>query len=460
MKVDGYIRVSRTGGRAGPSYITEDVQRETIERLVAAHGLELGEVVAERDVSGSRRVEDRELGRLIERVERGESGGVVVWKISRFSRSLAGSVVAAKRITSAGGRLLAGDFDSAGPMGNALLGLMSGLAEDDLDARREGWEQTRRRHVERGVANGRAPLGYRKRPDGRFEVVEREAAKVRDAFERRAAGEPLAAIGRRYGWSHSTVRQILANVAYLGVARSGAFVHESAHPALVERELWERAQGTPARSPLATGALTAERLLQGVAYCAGCGRTLKVVHRRRADGSRVSSYYCKDAAADTCDERAFVHADQLDEYVGDWFLGALASAPRMVDVVAVGRELEAAQVALAAAERELAAFVELGDSIERELFQRGYAARVARRDEAREKVGHLAARLPSLPAGGSIVNFWDGFDAAERREVLAGYLGRVVVSRGASADLAGHVSIEWPDGSVANDERRVRKAAA
>ena len=63
MSFDGYIRVSVTRGRSGPGFISPQVQRDTIERLAAAKGLELGEVVEELDVSEGNRVEERELGR-------------------------------------------------------------------------------------------------------------------------------------------------------------------------------------------------------------------------------------------------------------------------------------------------------------------------------------------------------------------------------------------------------------
>ena len=245
MRFDGYIRVSDTKGRGGESFLSPAIQRDTIERLAKAKSIELGEIVEEIDVSGGKRIEDRELGRLLERVETGESAGVIVWKLSRFSRSLLDAVEATMRITRAGGRLIADDFDSAQPMGKAMLGLLAGLAEEELDARREGWRQARARSVERGVPNGRAPLGYRKRPDGRLEIVEKEARVVRQAFKQRAQGIAFSEIGRRHGWSHSTARQVLSNIAYLGVARSGEYVNESAHPPIVSRELWDAAQEGP-----------------------------------------------------------------------------------------------------------------------------------------------------------------------------------------------------------------------
>jgi hypothetical protein len=71
----GYVRVSSTKGRSGESFISPQVQRYTIERLAAMKGLELGDIVEELDVSGSRRVAERELGRLVDKVESGESEG-------------------------------------------------------------------------------------------------------------------------------------------------------------------------------------------------------------------------------------------------------------------------------------------------------------------------------------------------------------------------------------------------
>jgi DNA invertase Pin-like site-specific DNA recombinase len=417
-------------------------------------------IVEELDVSGGKRIEDRELGRLVERVERGESDGIVVWKLSRFSRRLLDAVETTKRITDAGGRLIAEDLDSMQSMSKALLGLMAGLAEEELDARREGWRQARARSVERGVPNGRAPLGYRKRPDGRLEVVKADARKVLDAFKRSAAGEADSQIGRRYGWSHTTTRQILANPAYIGVARSGEFSKEDAHPAIVDPRLWDAVQSRRRHQGPPPGETTRDRLLLGIARCAGCGRTLKVVRRKRADGSFVVSYFCKDAASDPCRDRAYVHADELDAFITAWFEESLASAPRMIDVVQAGQELEQAQAEQAEAEEQLYAYIEGADALDKALFQRGLSARQARLDEARQHVAHLSARLASIPAGGTLTALWADFEPIERRQVLAGFLDRVEVSRGASAGLEGHVQIVWSDGAVADDEAVAGKAAA
>lgn len=91
---------------------------------------------------------------------------------------------------------------------------------------------------------------------------------------------------------------------------------------------------------------------------------------------------------------------------------------------------------------------------------RKWTARQKRLDNARAKVQAASVRTMRLPLGGSLIELWDGFTPAERRDVLAGFLDRIDVRRGASSDLTGHVRIVWTDGSVAYKEKRVRIAAA
>jgi len=462
MSFDAYIRVSATKGREGKeNFLSPTIQRDTIERLAREKGLELGEVVEELDVSGGKSIDKRELGRLVRKVEDGESEGVIVWKLSRFSRSLPDCVDAAYRIKDASGRLVADDYDSHNPRSATLLGVLAGLAEDERMERSEGWRQARRHSVEqRGVPNGRAPFGYRKLEDGRPAIVKADAKIIVKVFEQRAAGVPFSQIARERGWSHSTTRQRLSNPTYRGLARSGEFERENAFPAIISPDLWNAAQAGRVRQGAPPGETTKDRLLLGIARCAGCGKSLKVVRRKRADGSFVVSYFCKDAASEPCPDRAFVHANDLDAFVAAWFETALATTPRLVDVVSAGRELEHAQAVEVEAKEQLHSYIENADTLDKALFQRGLSARQRRVDEAREQVHQLSARLVRIPAGGPLIDLWQDFDPLERREVLAGFLGAVQVDRGASSDLPGHVTITWSDGTVAQDKARIRVAAA
>jgi site-specific DNA recombinase len=457
-----YLRQSRAKERT----ISIEEQRRDIHQWAAAAGVDLAPEVVEQNVSGSKPWRERGLGAAVDACERGESSGVIVAWQDRLSRENGRATAEVwEALEKAGARLVcaAEGLDTATGDHEMLFTIKAAIAREQWKRHRANWERAKRSATERGVPSGRAPIGYRKKPGRPLEVHPRESVKVLEAFELRAQGIPFSEIGRRFGWSHSTARQILVNEVYLGVLRHGDVVREDAHPAIVSRDLFDRVQASRTTSPVPPGVTTADRLLRGLARCAGCGRTLKTVRRRRADGSYLPAYFCKDAAGERCPDRAYVHAEDLDRFVADWFEQALRSTPRMVDVVAQARDLEDAQRERGKAEAELAAFVENASALDPVLFQRGIASRQKRAEEARGRVQELSGRVTRLPSGGTFIDLWDGFTPAERRDVLGGFLDRVEVSRGASSDLPGHVRIVWTGGDVAevaDDEARVRVAAA
>src|SRR3954466_6122163 len=90
--IDGYIRVSRVGDRSGESYISPDVQQRAIEAWAAERAVELVLHEPEENVSGG--TMDRPVfNRLMERIRAKESGGLVVYKLDRFARTLVGGLV-------------------------------------------------------------------------------------------------------------------------------------------------------------------------------------------------------------------------------------------------------------------------------------------------------------------------------------------------------------------------------
>lgn len=109
---------------------------------------------------------------------------------------------------------------------------------------------------------GVPPIGYR--PDGRsLAIVEEHASIIRDVFERYIAlgcvrsvalelqeNDTLVprretATGRSIGgsfFSRGQVYKILGNPTYVGEIHHNGRVHAGNHPAIIERETWERAQ--------------------------------------------------------------------------------------------------------------------------------------------------------------------------------------------------------------------------
>jgi site-specific DNA recombinase len=72
LSVDGYVRVSKIGGRRGERFISPTVQRELIESWATVHGARVLEVFVELDESGGR-ADRRLLETALGRVESGIS---------------------------------------------------------------------------------------------------------------------------------------------------------------------------------------------------------------------------------------------------------------------------------------------------------------------------------------------------------------------------------------------------
>jgi DNA invertase Pin-like site-specific DNA recombinase len=446
------MRQSRSKERT----ISIEEQRRDIVGWSAGAKVELAPEIVEQGVSGSKPWRERGLGEALAAIERGEAQGIVVAWQDRLSRENGlGTAEVWDALERAGARLVcaAEGLDTATGDHELTFSIKAAIARDQWKRHRANWDRAKRQAREKGVLPQRTPFGYRRSSNSHVVVDKAEAKQLRELFERRAAGESFSALARRFGWSDSTTRQRLMSETYIGL--------EGLVPEIVNRDLWERANAARTRRPVPPGTTTEDLLLQGLARCAGCGKTLKAPRRLRKDGSAVVSYFCKNAAAEPCSSRAYVHADELDAFVADWFERALATEPRLIDAVAAGAELAEAQTEREAAERDLETFVLAGSvGLDAKLLQRGIDARQVRADAAGARVRELSGRMTAIPSIGSILDVWHAASVSERRAILAGYLEQVVVERGASRELGSHVRIVWADSSVADLEDHIGMLAA
>jgi DNA invertase Pin-like site-specific DNA recombinase len=152
--------------------------------------LTLGEVVLEEDVKGSTAVEERELGRLVRKVEAGLSGGLIVWNVKRYSRNWRDGILVADRIFAAGGRLIAEDFQHVGMGARSMLSFILELGEEDLRQKTETWDRSTAGAVARGIHSGSVPpLGY-EWPTSVIELGEGRR-RVRKLGPKHPGGHPL-----------------------------------------------------------------------------------------------------------------------------------------------------------------------------------------------------------------------------------------------------------------------------
>jgi DNA invertase Pin-like site-specific DNA recombinase len=440
MRLIGYIRVSRVGGREGESFISPPVQRERITAAATGGGHTLVDVLEDLDQPGSK-YQRPGFQEALRRVEAGEADGMIVAKLDRFARSVSGAAQALERLEQAGGSLIAVDLgmDTSTSAGRLMRNVLMSLAEFELDRIREGWAATREHTIGRGVhISNVPPFGYERDPDGRLRPNAATAPHVRELFLRRAAGDSwrdLAALldekapRERGSWPVTTLNRMIANRAYLGEAYAGGIVNREAHEPLVSAVEWHAAQGVRQLGRRRNGE---GALLAGLIRCASCGRTMT----RTADGRRgYLNYSCSGRrASGICSARVKISTQRADTFVERSFLEWLAEhEPATLSGAAASDELEQDQARLEGAELELAAYRDASaiSIIGKQAYLEGLTGRVRQVQEAQDA---LASRHVAASSGLRRVTLeeeWPQMTVAERRTILGAALDHVEVRRAA-----------------------------
>ena len=197
MKALGYIRVSTARqARRGVSLAT---QRERIGRYCAGAGLELAETITDAGASGAEGASRAGFVRLLDAVEAGGVGAVVVWDLSRLSRDTLTLLAFERFLSECGvalytveGQISTGTAE--GWYGFASRALFCEFERRQLQSRTRGALQFKRG---RGEVVGAVPYGFKRR--GRALVpVSAEQEVIRRARRLYRAGRTLAEICRAF----------------------------------------------------------------------------------------------------------------------------------------------------------------------------------------------------------------------------------------------------------------------
>jgi site-specific DNA recombinase len=352
--VDGYIRVSSVSGRAGDSFISPELQRESIERVCQKEGLQVQEWIEELDKSGGDASRPG-WNYLIEKVEQGKSKGIVCWNLSRFSRSTKDALSALERVEQAGGRL----YSEEGHLDKLSRTIRFAISEDERDRAKAGFRNAAASAIARGIyIAAHIPFGYLRDPETRRLLPDPEKAHIVEVlFEKRAKGYSWAQLTTWLQETHGiyrprpSIQRIIHNPAYIGWARQVGkdrnFINEKAHEPLVSRLLFDQANKAKGRKPVQTG-ISEKLLLRGIVSCSNCGHKM-IVGRTRDK----PAYYCRNQA---CDDHAYSQAFELDEYVAKSLLQFLSSADAKVKNENDPQEIDKAEKELEEAQYDLDTF--------------------------------------------------------------------------------------------------------
>jgi site-specific DNA recombinase len=426
--VDIYVRISRIGTREN---VISDREQERSARALATHKhLTVGEVIPDIDESGGR-WERPGLQRALDRVRRGESGGLIVAWLDRLSRDSEHAHRLVREIHDAGGKIYAPDApaDWTTPEGELQAGIMFAFAQYVRQRARAGLERAK----EQAIANGipvatRPPVGYRQRGDRRLEPDPEIAPTIQTVFERRAAGAgptELARLLEEQGvrtsqgsatWTKQAVMVMLSNRAYLGELAYGKdrrYVNTAAHEPIVDEAVWLAAQHPNGRVPQRSR--SGEYLLTGILRCVGCGYSLNAT--RTSHGHRI--YRCaRRHSGGVCPEPARHRADPVEALV-EAELWDLVENPTLAEVENdQQRELLVARVTVTERRYAQAMTPEFQDAAGDE-WPAIVKQRRADRDAAvRALAEHDAARGRRRDLR-SLREHWDDMTVAERREAIS-----------------------------------------
>jgi site-specific DNA recombinase len=445
--LDAYIRVSRRLGRKGPGYISPRVQREAIERWAEYRGVQIAAWHLDEDESGG--THDRPgLDAARDRALAGETGGIVSWKIDRFSRFTEGGLRDLRLLEQAGARLafVAEDVDTSGPMGKLVYTMLLAFSEFFLDNIKAGWTTAKTRAIDRGAHIGPTPYGYQRNEDGTLSVDPAHARVVTEAFNVcsttgiHAAIDYLREQAPERTWVLHTARRFLSQRVYLGEVGYGDQRRAAAHDALVDRATFDRA-----RHQLGDGKRTRRPKqdfpLSGVGACGTCGAPL-VGGRGGPDARRM--YRCSAR----CDKPVATSAESLEQHVVQWLRDRFQHPGMRVGGDAP--DVREAETTLAGAENELDVFA--SDLDARRLLGDRYHHHLEQRVQAVESASARLQEILDAAEGTTVIvpsELWDDLEAVELGDVLRSTLVRVVVDRGRGA-LAGrvHVVAKGMDGTA------------
>lgn len=438
-----YCRASEQDGNGLSS---DPAEQEAYAREWAArNGVHVAEVVTE-VASGALAADDRKLGHLIGRCERGELAGIIVRDEKRFARDVVAGGAALARLTDCGARLVATwtGFDSKNltPEGQMVFNMLMAVGQAERERNRLRRIVGKENAASRGVWCSSVPVGYDRDDDGRLAPND-DAAVVREIFRRRARGEGFSEIAaslpevtvtvtrmrmrERKRLTRSGVRRVVMNRAYLGEQRipvkerrGEPKVLRDNHPSVVTQTEWEAANAVKGRAPIRRG-LGEQVSLKGLPRCGSCGATLHVLaYGKQRD---KLTYACTRAGCGSVSiaaqklEPAVLH--QLDRAIAarNPYVGAVIEGDsRYGDALA---EVTQKQTALA----EYRDNVELQQTLGIADYTAGLRVRQQQLAEARRALHELS---PPEPTDGRAMTI-EEFDVEDRRRFYRRAIAEVLV---------------------------------
>lgn len=390
-------------------------QRRDCETYARLHGMVITHEYVDRHISG--KTDNRAaFQQMIADSDKGAFDMVICWKTDRFARNRYDSAIYKKRLRDNGVSIIyAAESNVDGAEAIIIEGLMESLAEyysaELAEKMRRGMRESA---LKCRAINRSKPLGLTTNTEKKYVIDERTAPAVKFIFERYAAGESAASIvdqlnakGYRTSqgnkFNKSSINRIIQNEMYRGVYISKAYNVrvEGAIPAIIDDDLWKRAQTMLKLNKQKSTKLSAkvDYLLTGKLYCSACGRLMKGTCGRSSGNGEVYRYYIcsnsecsshtvskdlleKKVVQSICDN--LLQPDTLDALADELF------AVQQEEAAKPNHELDAAKQDLADVRRRIK---NVADALETAPTSQHLAARLADLEEREQSLSFQIASV-------------------------------------------------------------------
>lgn len=452
MRAGVYTRISLDRYGDG-SAVARQLQDARV--LAKQRGWQLVQEYQDNDISAAGKRHRPAFEQLLADIKSGKLDAVIAWNFDRLARNRTDEVrfiEACQKAETTVSLVRGSDLDMSTPAGRLVADMMASTARHEIEVKSDRQQRANLQRAEAGAPHAaRRAFGY---ASNGIDLVESEAALLRDAYSMVLAGASTRAVARKFNdagatttmggqWLGNTARRTMLNPRYAGIRDYKGQRYPATWPAIVSEDVWQAARAVltdPNRSTVQDRSI--KFLLSSIAHCGRCGA--KVGTSRTAKGRRV--YKCGAQGDLTRD------AERIDAYVEAVIISRLSQpdaadllkpAQPDVDVAKLRMEVNAQRVKLHEAAQLFA-----DDAI-----QAGQLATITKTAEARiqsleSEIAAATRRSPlvSLVGADDVAEAWAGLDVIVQRAILKLLFERVTlegVRRGQRAFEPESVTLEW-----------------
>ena len=427
-----------------------DAQEEDCRRLCERLGWEVAEVYCDNDISAAdpRKRRDR-YQQMLRDIAARKVDAVAVAKADRLHRRPSEleeffntcDAVGLTQMASA-----AGEHDLSDPAHVMMLRNLGTYAAYEVATTKARIKRRKLQLAEKGLSTGGPrPFGYTSGDAANGElpqIIEHEAALIREAAERVLAGWTLYGIAKDWSeravktskgnpWSVSTIRGMLIRPCNAGLrVHQKEVIGKAEWEPILDRSTWERVCNVLQDSSRLSRPRSNKRSypLLGALTCSECGRALASVSK----GGGTSHYGCRKPAG--CGA-VFVKCEAVEGYLLPILL-EIADSPAARHVVAQVETADQDQMRTLLADNatDAATLERLTDDyadniMDRETYRRQSARLRARVADRHERLAAIRGQGALGKVSGSVVEAWADMSNDERRAVVLALVSSVTVRR-------------------------------